>query len=125
MPNKFSGWFLQVSNGVQIEVDTTKQAQIIDDVTNPDNPTIVTEGERISKIKINNADYSPTAEYTFAVTKWISEGFDGFVTLKNIDASRRAYIIECSTCSQNRESLKAYIKNTPVTPIIEGRIVIK
>lgn len=117
LPEDGKGWFLQVSSELKIQVDLSKQRQVLDE-TDPENPVIATQGERILSIIINNVEYDTTAQYTLAVNSYIAEGGDDFVTFKNIESTLKTQIGE-----DYREALKMYLqKYSPVTPALEGRI---
>jgi 2',3'-cyclic-nucleotide 2'-phosphodiesterase (5'-nucleotidase family) len=118
-PLTVSGPFLQVSKELTIIIDTTKTSQVIDDLVDP--PVIVTPGNRIISIKINNVEYDSLATYTLVVNEFIAEQTDndGYVAFRNILADKKENLGDSQA-----EAVKNYIKlNTPVTPQIEGRII--
>lgn len=113
------GAFLQVSKELAITIDTTKQPQIINVLVNP--PVIVSEGKRITSIKINNANYDSTATYKIVVTSFYAyeANNDGYVTFRNIPANKKENLGD-----DQADVIKQYIKlYTPVMPVIQGRIV--
>lgn len=108
------GAFLQLSKEIRIVVDTLAAEQQLD----PSEMTIVSPGERIVSIKINGLDYDPTGIYMILVTNFFSEGGDGFVTLRNISSTKKEVL---------PDYLSSYIKdyviiNSPITPVLDGRI---
>jgi len=114
------GRFLQVSKEIKVEIDLSKQVEVLNE-TDEDNPIIVTPGERITSLKINGTDFDSTATYTFATSNYIGEGGDSYVALANIDAAKRKDLGELC-----QEALKYYLeKNESVEPVIEGRIIFK
>jgi len=111
------GPFLQVSKELKIIIDTTKPPQIINDLVEPN--IIVSNGSRIISIKINNVEYDSLATYTLVTSDFIAEGNDGYVTFKNISPDKKENLGD-----DQSGAVKEYIiLNTPVTPIIEGRII--
>lgn len=109
------GLFLQMSKEINISIDTLQPAQII----NIDGTAIVSPGSRIQSIKIKSVNYDPAAMYAAAFPDFIAEGNDGYVTLKNIAASMKDNLVE----NQSNGVKEYIIVNTPVTPVIEGRIL--
>lgn len=110
------GPFLQVSKELKIIIDTTKAPQIINELVEPN--VIVSNGNRIVSIKINNVEYDSLATYTLVTSDYIAEGNDGYVTFRNISADKKGNLGE-----DQSGALKEYIiLNTPLTPVIEGRI---
>lgn len=108
------GAFVQLSKEIRIVVDTLANEQQID-VTGT---TIISPGQRIVSIKINDIDYDPAGIYNILVTNFMAEGGDGFVTLRNIPASKKTVLTDF---------ISAYIKeyvivNSPITPVLDGRI---
>lgn len=113
------GPFLQLSEGVKIEVDLSKQRQIIDETLDPE--VIVTPGKRIVSIKINSNEIDSLKEYTLFAPDFITLGNDGYVTFFNIPETKKESLGEDISIA-----LKNYIiLNSPVTPFIEGRITFK
>lgn len=118
LPDQAKGWFLQCSKEISYTADLSKQAQILDE-TDPNNPFIVTEGERITSIKVNGVEVDSATVYTMVSTDYMCAGNDGFVTLKTIDKSLKDSI------GDYREPFRYYLKEkSPVTPTLSGRIVI-
>jgi 5'-nucleotidase/UDP-sugar diphosphatase len=115
------GPFLQVSKELTITIDTSQQAQIINDLVDP--PIIVTEGKRITSIKINHAEFDTAATYRVAASTFLAEekGNDGYVVFRNIPAARKVDLGDDQALV-----VKQYIKlKAPLTPVIQGRIVYK
>jgi 2',3'-cyclic-nucleotide 2'-phosphodiesterase (5'-nucleotidase family) len=111
------GPFLQVSKELKITIDTTKSPQIINELVVPN--IIVSNGNRIVSIKINNVEYDTLATYTLVTADFIADGNDGYITFKNISSDKKENLGEDQT-----GAVKEYIiLNTPLTPLIEGRIV--
>lgn len=118
-PSMVSGPFLQVSKELKIVIDTTKNPQVIDDLVDP--PVIVTPGNRIVSIKINDVEYDSLATYTLVVNQFIAEepDNDGFVTFRNIPADKKENLGD-----NQADVVKSYIKlNAPITPHLEERII--
>lgn len=109
------GPFLQMSKEIKIVIDSTKTAQVI----NVENTAIITHGNRIVSIKINNVEYNDQAFYKVGVSDFMADGNDGFVTFKNLSQSLKETVGE-----DQANSLKEYvITKTPIHPKLEGRIV--
>jgi 2',3'-cyclic-nucleotide 2'-phosphodiesterase (5'-nucleotidase family) len=122
LPKTYGG-FLQVSKGMTIEVDSSKQAQKIDSTQT----AITTPGERITSIKIKGVEIDPEATYSFIISDFLSftsaanTANDGYVELRNLDISKKEVINEDMI-----QALQFYVSvNTPVRPVEEGRIIIK
>lgn len=114
------GVFLQVSSEVEVQVDTTMQVEIIDE-TDPDNPSIVTYGQRITSLKIGGTDFDSLATYKLATSNYIAEGNDTYVTFGSIASDKKT-----SLDSLCQVSLKYYLeKKGSVTPKTENRISIQ
>lgn len=112
-----TGPFLQVSKELKIVIDTTKTAQVINELVEPH--VIVTNGNRIVSIKINNVEYDSLVTYTLVTSDFIANGNDGYVTFRNISADKKENFDE-----DQSGAVKEYIIiNTPLTPTIEGRII--
>jgi 2',3'-cyclic-nucleotide 2'-phosphodiesterase (5'-nucleotidase family) len=108
------GPFLQVSKEIQVTIDTNQSPQII----NIDGSMIISPGNRISSIKIQEVMIDSSAVYTVAFPDFIAEGNDGYVTLRNIPAVLKDNLFE-----NQSNAIKEYIiLNTPVTPVIENRL---
>jgi 2',3'-cyclic-nucleotide 2'-phosphodiesterase (5'-nucleotidase family) len=109
------GSFLQLSNELKISVDSTKPPQII----NIEETMIISEGSRIQSMMLNNVEIDTAGSYTVAFPKFIADGNDGYVTLKNIASGLKEDLQE-----NQSNALKEYIiLNSPLTPVIENRIV--
>lgn len=118
-PSTVSGPFLQISKELKIIIDTTKIPQVINDLVDP--PVIVTPGNRIVSIKINNVEYDSLATYKVVVNEFIAEQTDndGYVTFRNISTDKKENLGD-----NQAETVKNYIKlNTPIIPHLEGRII--
>jgi len=112
------GAFLQLSAGVQVIVDTRQQTQVIDELNNE--MTIVTEGERIIQLLINGESLDLSKTYLVLLSSFAASGGDGFIVVGNIEQTRKIDLGE-----PLRNALEGYlIANTPVSPIIENRILI-
>lgn len=111
------GPFLQVSKGVRIIIDTSKTPQIINELVEPH--VIVSEGNRIVSIKINNVECDSLKTYTVVTSNYLADGNDGYITLKNIGSDKKVNLEE-----DQSGAIKEYIiLNTPISLSIEGRIV--
>jgi 2',3'-cyclic-nucleotide 2'-phosphodiesterase (5'-nucleotidase family) len=108
------GAFVQLSKEIRIVVDTLANEQQI----NLTGTSIISPGDRIVSIKINDLDYDPIGIYKILVTNFMSEGGDGFVTLRNISASKKVVLTDFISAN-----VKEYIiVNSPITPVLDGRI---
>lgn len=113
------GPFLQVSKELKIIIDTTKAPQVINELVNP--TVIVNQGSRIISIKINNVEYDSLATYILVVNDFLAEqeDNDGYVTFRDIAADKKENLGDAQT-----DVIKQYIKlNTPIAPVMEGRII--
>jgi 2',3'-cyclic-nucleotide 2'-phosphodiesterase (5'-nucleotidase family) len=111
------GPFLQVSKELKITIDTTQSPQIINQLVEPN--VIVSNGNRIVSIKINNVEYDTLGTYTLVTSDFIANGNDGYVTFKNISSDRKESLGE-----DQSGGVKEYIiVNSPLTPVLEGRII--
>lgn len=109
------GPFMQLSKEITISIDTNQSPQII----NIDETAIINPGNRIQSVKIHTVNLDSTTVYTVAFPSFIAEGNDGFVTLKNISSSLKENLQE-----NQSNAIKEYIiLNSPVTPVLENRIV--
>lgn len=114
-----AGPFLQVSLALKITIDTTKAPQVINELITPG--VIVYPGNRITSIKINNVEYDSLKTYTLAVNDFLAEDADndGYITFRNIGADKKENLGDSQA-----DVVKQYIKlNTPITPVISGRII--
>jgi len=117
LPDEYKGWFLQASKEFQYTVDLSKQAQVLDE-TDPDHPTIATEGERIVSMKINGQECNPESTYKFLGTDYMIQGNDGYVMLGQIPESQKQNL------GDYRKALIFYLKHkSPITPTLSNRIV--
>jgi 5'-nucleotidase/UDP-sugar diphosphatase len=108
------GWFLQVS-GARYRADLAQQAQVVSD--NLD--AILIEGHRIVEASVHGAPLDPAASYRLAVTNFTADGKDGHVALRSATARTDAN-------TSSADSLRTYLRaHTPVTPALDGRIVIE
>lgn len=113
------GAFLQVSQELKITIDTTKAPQVINEFVSP--AIIVSPGSRITSIKINNVEYDSLATYTLVVNDFLAEQKenDGYITFRNMSSEKKENLGDSQS-----ETLKQYIKrNTPIAPVIGGRII--
>jgi 2',3'-cyclic-nucleotide 2'-phosphodiesterase (5'-nucleotidase family) len=113
------GPFLQVSRELKITIDTTKAPQVINELVTPS--IIIFPGSRIISIKFNNVEYDSLAIYTLVVNDFLAEQTDndGYITFRNISADRKENLGD-----DIADAVKQYIKfNTPITPVLSGRIV--
>jgi 2',3'-cyclic-nucleotide 2'-phosphodiesterase (5'-nucleotidase family) len=109
------GSFLQLSKELKIAVDSTRPPQIL----NIEETMIISEGSRIQSMMLNNVAVDTSGSYTVAFPKFIADGNDGYVTLKNISSGLKEDLQE-----NQSNALKEYIiLNSPLTPVIENRIV--
>lgn len=109
------GPFLQLSKNVQVTIDTNQAPQVI----NINETVIVSKGSRIRSIKIRDIEIDSNIVYHVCFPSFIAEGNDGYVTLKNIGPEFKENLEE-----NQANALKEYIiLHSPVTPVIEGRMV--
>jgi 2',3'-cyclic-nucleotide 2'-phosphodiesterase (5'-nucleotidase family) len=109
------GPFPQISESVQISVDTNASAQVID----INETQIISPGNRIRSIKINEVDIDSSSTYIIAFPHFIAEGNDGFVTLKNLPSAQKENLVE----NQSNAVKEYIILKSPLTPVLENRIV--
>jgi 2',3'-cyclic-nucleotide 2'-phosphodiesterase (5'-nucleotidase family) len=109
------GPFPQISEYVQISVDTNAAPQVI----NISETQIISPGNRIRSIKINEADIDSAGQYLVAFPSFIADGNDGFVTLKNLSSAQKENLIE----NQSNAVKEYIILKTPLRPELENRIV--
>ena len=113
-----SGAFIHVSSQMQIFVDLSGTPQDLDELNEP--ASIAVEGTRIVSIVIDDVELDESQNYRVLMPDFIARGGDGYVRLGEIAASNKVDL-GFTTAS----ALEAYlIGNSPVTPIIENRIVI-
>lgn len=109
------GPFMQISNGMVVYVDTLKQSQVI----NINEDQIVSDGLRIDSIYFNDKKVIDTDILKVIFPDYIANGNDGYVTLKNLDPSKKILFEDNQT-----NAIKDYvILNSPIKPVLEGRIV--
>ncbi len=112
--------FLQFSNQMNLTIDTTKTAQILDE-TNPDYPTISINGQRATTVLISGVSIDSTASYKIVTSSFIASGMDGYVTLGNLSSEDRE-----DFTTDFVEVVSDYIRqNSPLTPVLNQRIVIQ
>ena len=115
LPND-KGSFLQLSKELSFTADLTKQAQIIDQTVTPN--VIQSAGQRIIAVIYKGLPIDDLLNYYVAVPDYIANGNDGYVTFYNIDLSKKT-IYNLSPTNLVREQV---IINSPIVPILEGRI---
>jgi len=108
--------FQQLSHEISIEVDISKQAQVIDQAQNP--PVLVIPGQRIISIMIDGVEYNPITQYTLLTNNFLADGGDGFIALGNIPSS-----LKVNLGITEDEVFTQYIRNnSPVSAVLEQRI---
>lgn len=110
------GSFLQLSKGLKLTADLSKQAQILDETVNP--PVIQTAGQRIISLQLNETPIQDNQMYKVAVADYIANGNDGFVTFASIPSTEKI-TTEISQTNMVREQI---IIDAVINPVIEGRI---
>ncbi|MFC1617142.1 5'-nucleotidase C-terminal domain-containing protein [Candidatus Margulisiibacteriota bacterium] len=108
------GYFMQMSEGISITIDSSKQAQEL----NVSENAVETAGERIVSINIANNPYVATASYTFATNSYIASGADGFVTLPTANITTSSVLISDAVTWYFGEQTGA------VTPVATGNRII-
>ena len=108
------GWFLHISGGSFV-ADISKQAQIY----NPDTDAVETEGQRIESLQVGGQDVTPDGAYKVATTGFIAGGQDGH---KGFTEGTGRTDSGKAMPTLLIEYLEA---NSPVTPVLEGRITLK
>lgn len=117
LPSAF-GQFLQVSEGVSVLVDPSQPAQVLDDSQQP--PVISRPGSRVRALRIRFAEVRPNDTFRLVTNDFIAGGGDGHVAFGAIPASRKRTIP-----GDLALGLEEYLRaRSPVTPVIESRIVI-
>lgn len=110
------GSFLQLSKGLKLTADLSKQAQILDETVSP--PVIQTAGQRIISLQFNETPIQDNQLYKVAVADYIANGNDGYVTFTGIPSSEKV-TTEISQTNLVREQI---IIDAVINPVIEGRI---
>jgi len=108
------GPFLQLSKEIRIIVDTLAAEQQL----NLEETAIISPGARITSIEINGIPFAQESIYKVLVIDFIAEGKDGFLTFNSIPAPQKivfpdhiySYVVDY------------IIINTPITPVLDGRI---
>lgn len=107
------GQFLQVSQGIKVIFDPSKNKQISSTTGTPE---IITPGERILSIQINDKEYLPEGKYRLITNQYIGTGGDGYIVFQNLPDARVLNITLFDILSK-------YLKDNPsVTPQLEGRL---
>jgi 2',3'-cyclic-nucleotide 2'-phosphodiesterase (5'-nucleotidase family) len=113
-----NGAFAHLSSGVQIFVDTSLQAQIIDELNNAE--SIAIEGNRVVQVTINGELLDLQRNYLVLIPSFAAGGGDAFVMLGAISDDKKTDLAE-----PLKFALQKYLEtNSPVTPIIENRIIV-
>lgn len=116
-----SGGFLQVG-GLKVTYDTSREpfCAVYDgkDITE-----IVNPGNRVTNMEVlENGDWNTLvddATYTILINSWLAGGGDGYYIFRN-ESITKDYTTVIDT-----DALIYYIQeNTPLTPVLEGRITI-
>jgi len=119
MPDEMSfeqlkGWFL-CPWGARYRADLSKPAQVVKD----DFSEVLVEGERIVELTINGQPLDLQRMYRVSGNQFMVDGMDGHVALKR--GLNRTILGKTSA-----DYLKAYLSSaSPVTPALDGRIVIE
>lgn len=108
------GPFMQLSKEIRISIDTLAAEQQL----NAEGTAIISPGARISSIEINGIPYDQSSNYKVLVINFISNGNDGFVTFNSIPTSQKIVL---------PDNIYSYVTdyvivNSPITPILDGRI---
>lgn len=123
--NAGTGAFLQVSQGISFTVDPSQPAQVFSDTGS--GIVVVTEGSRIRSLKVNGADIVvngavivPDTTFKLIAPSFIAFGGDSYAAFKAIPDNQKTDFGEDMAIS-----LATYFRNnSPVSPLIEGRIII-
>ena len=115
-----SGGFLQLSNAFKIVIDPVQapfcaryDGREVEEITNP--------GHRIVDVKIFQNGFwqtlLPEENYTVFVNSWLAEGGDGHYVFTGLEKDDSTVLVA--------DILARYIElNSPVNPVVEGRIQI-
>lgn len=108
------GPFLQISKELRILIDTLGSEQQL----NTTETSIISSGNRIVSIEINGISYDPITEYKVLTINFLAQGDDGYVTFKNIPASKKEVLIDYIS----GYIAEYVILNTPINVVLDGRI---
>ncbi|MCO7223582.1 5'-nucleotidase C-terminal domain-containing protein [Pleionea sp. CnH1-48] len=113
------GGFLQVSRHIQLMIDTSRAAQVVDTDSVP--PQIVSAGERVVSLLLNGSAIDPDATYRFSFNNFNTDGGDGYVMLEVLPPERKQDIglFEDDLLAKYLQSVSV------VSPIIESRLIIQ
>ncbi len=117
-----SGGFLQLSHGIKVTIDPSKEPFCAKyDGRNVEE--IYNNGNRIVSIEVlNNNQWEPivpSKTYTVYINSWLAEGGDGNYIFNDKNLKKE------DTTVLTSDILASYItKNSPINPVVDGRIVI-
>ncbi|MCA9667989.1 MAG: 5'-nucleotidase C-terminal domain-containing protein [Myxococcales bacterium] len=112
IPGEIKGYFVHVA-GMSYSADCSRTAQQLD----AEAKSIVSEGDRVTSIKVGGADVDPEATYKIVLAAFIASGSDGHVQLGEQQAMT-------TTLKEHPVVEDYFAKNSPVSPKTEGRITL-
>jgi 5'-nucleotidase len=108
------GWFLHVA-GATYRADLSRQAQVVSEGFEE----VLVAGDRIVEMTVGGVAVTPEATYRVVTIAFLAEGQDGHISLR--DGTERMVLVGSSA-----DATRAYLMaHSPVTPAVEGRIVIE
>lgn len=110
------GAFMQFSKELRITADLTKQAQVVDETVSP--AVIVTPGQRLLSVSINDVPVVDTQVYYIGISDFIANGNDAYVTCLNIPSDKKIL----SGLLINNLVRDHVTINSPIKPVLDGRI---
>jgi len=113
IPTEKKGWFLHPA-GLTYSADCARTAQQL----STDRMSIITEGDRVTDIKVGGQPLVLTRTYKVAVASFIGTGQDGHLLLGMVAGGTQ-------TGKLTRQTMLDYLsRHSPVTPRVEGRITL-
>jgi 5'-nucleotidase len=112
IPSERKGWFLHPSSTLRYAADCSLPAQTV----NADGTAIESEGSRVTSVTVDGTAIDDAAMYKIATTAFVAAGGDGHVMLGEATPTIMTGLTE-------RDVIGGYImENSPVTPMLDGRI---
>jgi 5'-nucleotidase / UDP-sugar diphosphatase len=110
IPSVRKGWFLHPA-GLTYSADCSRTAQQLD----AEDSAVVTEGDRITEIRVGGALIDDAATYSIVVNSFVGAGNDGHILLGEAPGQGSEV--------RERDALRALLlAQSPVSPAVEGRV---
>jgi 5'-nucleotidase / UDP-sugar diphosphatase len=110
------GSFMQFSKGISIKVNINNPAQVLNTTVSP--PVIVSEGERLVEVTLNDLTIIDDKEYNIITLDYIVNGNDGYVTFNAIPSNKKIFYNDIVV-----NLVRDYVTiNSPIKPEMGGRI---